>query len=186
MQERNYADSWFARRAKLAKERDVLKLSERLGEIATVIVTLLLIAFFVDHQLTNTGFFTSNFGTTEIVLFYAAGLFGIVTSLARLFVGKRNSVRPLEVFGALLWATAFFWFLWVFPFNFAYLGNALPSTLRFLLSWVPNVLGQFILLVGGIASAGQVIYTVPFYLKVRQLMKLPPTEQKQISLKPTT
>ena len=164
-------ENWFERHAKSIKDKDEMSLSQRGGEVAAIVVSSLILAFFAAHQVWNTGFFTSSFGPAEMVLFYGAGLFGIATSFVRMAVGRRNAVRPLEVIGAVFWASASLWLLWVFPFNFANLGKALPSSLQFLLSWVPNPLGQWILAIAAVAGIAQAIYTTILYLRVRQLMK---------------
>lgn len=63
--------SWFARRIEHLYEKDQLKGQERLGEAAAIVALLLMTLFFVYHQILQTGFFTSAFGLSEMVLFYA-------------------------------------------------------------------------------------------------------------------
>jgi uncharacterized membrane protein YbaN (DUF454 family) len=63
--------SWFGRRVEHWHEKDQMKRSERLGEAAVIIALLVMTLFFVYHQILQTGFFTSAFGPSEMVLFYA-------------------------------------------------------------------------------------------------------------------
>jgi hypothetical protein len=56
----------------------------------------------------------------------------------------------------------------VFPFNFAHLGDLLPSSLQFLLSWIPNYLGRIILLLVGLGGLFNSVYTPVIYFSVRR------------------
>src|SRR3989304_10050023 len=103
--------------ARRASNKDHLSFSGGVGECLGIVVISLLVLFFRENQMQNTGFFTSNFGLTESFLFYGSALFGVVTGAARSLVGRRNAVRPLEIFGELLWAFASYWLLLVFPFD---------------------------------------------------------------------
>lgn len=120
------------------REKDALKLEQRVGEIAAVIAMTLLLAFFIYHQATDTGFFTSKFGTFEAFLLYGPILLSYPAPLIRAFTGHRNPSRPFEAFDSLFLGAAAVWFLMKFPFEFEYLADPLPGGLEFLLSWVNN------------------------------------------------
>ena len=142
-----------------------------MGECVGVTAIALLLIFFIENQLQQTGFFTSNFDTTDMVLFYGPASFGIVEGLARAAIGRRNPVRPLEIIGALLWALASYWFLQVFPFDFAHFPNLLPAAVRFLFWWLTNDVARLILLIGVVAGLLQAIYTTSLFLTVRRVQK---------------
>lgn len=152
-------------------KKDRLKLSERVGEAFGIIVIALVVLFFREHQIQNTGFFTPRFGLTESYLFYGSALFGVVTGSARALIGRRNAVRPLEVFGALLWASASYWLLQVFPFDFSHLPDLLPDTIRFLLWWLTDEVARLLLIIGVIAGAVQAIYTSWLFFAVRRIQQ---------------
>jgi hypothetical protein len=151
-----------------ALKKDRLKLAERLGEVVGIIVIALFVLFFRENQIQNTGFFTSKFGPTESFLFYGSALFGVVTGSARALIGRRNPVRPLEVFGALLWAWASYSLLQVFPFNFSHLPDLLPDAIRFLMWWLTDEVARLLLIIGVIAGVAQAIYTSWLFFAVRR------------------
>lgn len=151
-----------------ALKKDRLRLGERAGEVVGIIVIALFVLFFRENQIQNTGFFTSKFGPTESFLFYGSAMFGVVTGVARALVGRRNPVRPLEVFGALLWASASYWLLQVFPFNFSHLPDLLPEAVRFVLWWLTDEVARLLLVIGVIAGIVQAVYTSWLFFAVRR------------------
>jgi len=161
----------FAGAARRASNKDHLSFSERVGECLGIVVISLLVLFFRENQMQNTGFFTSNFGLTESFLFYGSALFGVVTGAARSLVGRRNAVRPLEIFGELLWAFASYWLLLVFPFDVAHFPDLMPGVLRFPFSWLTNDIARLLLLIGVIAGLLQAIYTTWLFLAVRRIQQ---------------
>ena len=161
---------WYERRATSAAIKDALTGPERLGEIVGIAVVILITAYFAYSEVTNTGFFTSAFGTTEAALFYSSLLFGVVTGGTRAIMGRRNKVRPLEAAGGFLWVVTSFWLLMVFPFNFTYLASAMPSSIQFLLSWISNDIGWAILLIGGLGGIFAVVDSTLMYVYVRRYL----------------
>ncbi len=151
--------------------KDKMKLSERIGECIGIIVIVMLVFFFLENQTRQTGFFTSEFGSTESLLFYGSALFGTITGFARALIGRRNPVRPLEAFGALLWASASYWLLRVFPFDFAHLPDLLPDPLRLIFWWLTNDVAKLILIVGVAAGLLQTVYTTWLYFAVRSVIE---------------
>jgi hypothetical protein len=149
-----------------ALKKDRLTLSERGGEVVGILCIALFVWFFRENQIQNTGFFTSKFGPMESFLFYGSMLFGVVTGSARALIGRRNVVRPLEVVGALLWASASYWFLQVFPFDFSHLPDLLPDAIKFLLGWLTNDVAMLLLIIGVVCGVVQAVYTTWLFLTV--------------------
>ncbi len=100
--------------------KDQMKHSERMGGQAGIFVTMLIVFFFIAHQVRNTVFFTTGFGPFEMGLFYSSIPFGIVTATARTTPGKRNEIRSLEISGGSL------------------------------ISWIPGLLVKVLLFTGGL------------------------------------
>lgn len=145
------------RRAHIRRDRNILTIPDRAGEIAGIFLTLLVVSFFVYHQTTNTGFMTSAFGSIATLLFYGSFVLSIITSIARAAIGRRDKARPFEFASNVFTAIAALWFLSVFPFNFAHLADPLPSFMRFILSWISNGIGWVIILLSALASIGVAI-----------------------------
>lgn len=160
--------SWFERRVQGWYRRDQETPAERAGELAGIVAVSLLTVFFIYHQILGTGFFTSSFGTLEMFLFYLPVPLGIAVSITRMVTGQRNSARPLETASSVAWAAAGIWLFIVFPFDFARLGDVLPSSLQFVLSWIPDWLGRAILLIAGVAGLVETFYTPVIYFSVRR------------------
>lgn len=158
------------RNARSALYRDEMRFSERVGEIAGICFTILVVGFFAAHLLWDTGFFTSEFAAFDIILFFSAISFGIVTAVARAVVGRRNAVRPIEIAGYVLGAFFSFWFLVSFPFDFSHFGDVLPFAFGFMFSWIPRALGMAALLVGGLACVVAIVYVTVLFLKVHSML----------------
>ena len=138
------------------RDKNIMTIPERIGEFVGIFFILLITAFFAYHLSRNTGFMTSDFGMTGAIFLFGSAALSIVSSGARAVIGKRDKARPFELVSAIYSAIASFWFLTVFPFNFAHLADPLPSYLRFILSWISNSIGWVILLlavIGSIAAA---------------------------------
>lgn len=160
-------DHWFARTGEKRAANDRMRISERFGEIVGIVVSLLILLYFYESQVQGTGFFTAAFGPVERFLFYGSWVFGAAVSLVRAVHGRKNAVRPLGMAHSLLFVITAFWLLAVFPFNFAHLGDLLPSEIAFLFSWIPNWLGQLVFLIAGIGGLVNLVYTSVLYSAVR-------------------
>ncbi len=122
--------------------KDQMKHSERMGGQAGIFVTMLIVFFFIAHQVRNTVFFTTGFGPFEMGLFYSSIPFGIVTATARTTPGKRNEIRSLEISGGSL------------------------------ISWIPGLLVKVLLFTGGeVGAVAGAVYTTALYFMVRSLLK---------------
>jgi hypothetical protein len=97
--------------------KDNMNNSQRGGEIVGVIAIGLIALFFYAHQTEATGFFTSSFGATEVLLLYGAILIGVAGPVARFLTGRRNKSRPPELIASVFWIVASAWFLMVWSFH---------------------------------------------------------------------
>ena len=159
----NEAKTWFSR-AKTAAE-ETLPFNERVFGIGIVIVSFLMIIFFISHQNQSTGFFTSKFGSLEILFFYGFWIFWITTAGLESILSQRLLSRIVDTFGGVFFATiAIAWNLVVFPFDFSKFSNILPESIRFLVQWISNDIAWVIMLVLVILHLLAAIYC-PFAYK---------------------
>ena len=163
--------SWFARHAEAEAKKDRLSLSDRAGNVVGVVAMLVLLWFFIAHQTSATGFFTSKFGQTEALLFYAPPLLFLITTAAKAAVGRKNVLRPLDVAGIVLSFVALVWVFAVFPFDFSHLADVLPGFLRFLLQWISNDFARGVMALAMIAIPVAAVYTSALYVFVRRELK---------------
>jgi fumarate reductase subunit D len=147
---------------------EFLSLPQRVVEpIITIVVMMLVIAFFVFHQATNTGFFTAKFGPFEMLCFYGPMIVSLAAPIVRGIRGKRNPGRPFEALTNLCTALAAIWLLIVFPFNFAHLADALPGGMQFFLAWITNGIGRIVLIIQIALGMFAAIVTTAQYLSMR-------------------
>jgi len=139
--------NWFARRAKTEAKKDIIPSSERFGNIVGLVVILLIGLYFVAHQMWSTGFFTSEFDTLIMILFYVSLMFGIFSNVVKVLFGRKNLARPVDVFEFLFATVATSWLFVVFPFEFAYFADVLPDFLRFLVQWISNDIARVIIVI---------------------------------------
>jgi hypothetical protein len=155
--------AWFSR-AKTDAEKD-LPLNERVFGIAIVVFCVLMIIFFIAHQIQTTGFFTSKFGPLEMLLFYGFWIFWIITAGLEAILSQRLLSRIVDTFGGLIFATFSIAILLVlFPFEFTHLAEVLPESMRFLVSWISNDIVRVIIILLIIAHLAAAIYS-PFAYK---------------------
>ena len=163
--------TWTERIVKKEAAREVMRPGERFGEALAMVIILLVLLFFINNQTQDTGFFTSEFGTTEMVLFYGSLLFGLFPPFLRLYLGRRNHVRPVEIVGNALFVVAAAYLLWVFPFDFSHLPDLFPESMQFLLDWITDdlavVLMSFVIVIAIIAS----VWTGFVYIMVRDYLR---------------
>ncbi len=144
-------------------DRDRLNPGQRFGELVSVLISFLVLLFFIENQVKGTGFFTSGFGTLEQTLFYGTWVVGALVSLSRAAVGRRNPVRPLDaVQGALILVTSL-WFLKVFPLDFAHFPDLLPAFVRPAVLWVTDPVGKLFLVLGAVGGFASMMYNAVAY-----------------------
>ncbi len=167
--------SWTEGVARKEAARDVLRTGERIGEGIGITIIFLIFLFFVDNQTDDTGFFTSEFGTTEMVLFYGSLLFGMVPPFLRILLGKRNQVRPVELIGNGFFIIAASYLLFVFPFDFGHLADLLPESLKFIFDWITNDIAMLLLSVVIPIVIAVSLWTAFLYIIVRDWMRAHPS-----------
>ena len=165
--------NWFARRAEAEAKKDTLPYSDRVGNVVAVVVIILVTLYFIAHQMWSTGFFTSEFGSLEMFLFYGALIYKIFPTVLKALFGRKNLARPFETFGSVLGTVALAWLFVVFPFKFAYFADVLPSFLRFLLQWISNDIIRVLMVLGIIAAPAMAIYSAILYVFVQRELSKP-------------
>ena len=150
-------ESWFSR-GKAEADKGI-PYGHRVVGIAVVVVSVLMILYFVAHQMRSTGFFTATFGTLEMLLLYGLLILGIISAGLEGVFGRRLLSRLFDVFGGLiLGAVCTTWLLVVFPFEFANFANVLPDSLRFLVQWISNDIARVLMVLAIIVYVGAEIY----------------------------
>ncbi len=147
---------------------EILTPSQRVGGLAVVGAMLLVFGFFALHQLMHTGFFTARFGTTERVALYGPILVAFAAPIVRAISGRRNPARPFEAATNLFLAVGSLWLVITFPFNFAHLADVLPDGIRFVISWISNDIGRFVLMLQVIIGGITALLTMLKYLSMRR------------------
>jgi hypothetical protein len=165
--------NWFARRVEAEAKKDTIPSSERIGNIVEFVIGFLVVLYFVAHQTGSTGFFTSKFGPVETFLFYVPAVFGVVTAVAKVVVGRKNMLRPVETCMHACSAVVDVWMLVVFPFDFSHLADVLPDFLRFLLLWISNDVAKILMAIAIIGFSAATVYTAIMYVFVRRELSKP-------------
>jgi hypothetical protein len=159
-------ENWFSR-GKAEADKGI-PYGERVTGIIIVVVTALIMLYFIAHQIWSTGFFTAKFDTFEMIMLYGSLLFMIVSSSLEGIFGQRLLSRIWDAFGGLIFATiGIIWLLLIFPFEFTYFADVLPSFLRFLLQWISNDVARVLMVLLFIVTLGAAIYTPIAYKFVR-------------------
>ena len=171
--------NWIIRHAEAEAKKDTLRYSDRVGNVAAVVVIILVTFYFVAHQMWATGFFTSKFGTLEMFLFYSVLIYQVVPTASRALFGRKNLARFFEIFGSVLSTIVLAWFFVVFPFEFAYFADVLPSFLRFLLQWISNDIIRVLMVLGLIAAPVMAVYSAILYKLVQRELSRPTLKPSQ-------
>lgn len=172
MKGRDEAKNRFARHAESEAKKDSIPMSERKGSIIVVAGIVLVILFFLAHQIVSTGLFNSKFGPAEVLLFYAPLVLAAITFAARIAVGRKNVVRPFDALLMALVAIATVWLFIVFPFDFSHLADVLPSFLRFLLNWISDDVAKVVMSLQILGSSFAAVYTAALYMYVRRELSM--------------
>jgi hypothetical protein len=150
-------ESWFSR-GKAEAEKGI-PFNERVVGIAIVVISVLMVLYFVAHQVRATGFFTTTFGTSEMLMLYGLLILGIISAGLEGVFGLRLHSRLFDVFGGLiLAAVCTVWLLVVFPFEFAYIADVAPESLRFLVQWISNDIARVLMVLAIIVYLGGAVY----------------------------
>lgn len=133
---------------------------ERVSSIIIAVFSLLMMVFFVSHQIQSTGFFTVEFGTLEQFLFYGYWVVWMTTASLEGIFGLRLYSRLFDVFGGIIFlliSTVIL--LIIFPFDFQYLADVLPESLRFLLEWISDDIARVVMVLGVIGLLFATVYS---------------------------
>jgi hypothetical protein len=151
-------ENWLSR-AKAEADKGVSN-SDRFTGIALVVGNIVMILYFISHQMQSTGFFTPKFGALEMFLLYGSLVAWIITGSLDGILNQRLMSRLFDVFFGLIFLTiSLVWLLVTFPFEFAYFADVLPEGLRFLVQWISNDIAQGIMLLGTILLVVAEIYS---------------------------
>lgn len=163
-------DNWFSR-AKTEAEKEI-PLNDRVFGALIVLVNLFLIWYFATHQFGSTGFFTTKFGTLEMIMLYGSFTAWIITGALDGILGKRLLSRLFDSFGGILFmAVSMAWLLLVFPFDFTYFADVLPESLRFLVQWISNDIANALMILGVVLLCVAVVYS-PIAYKIVSIKRL--------------
>jgi hypothetical protein len=153
----NANESWFSR-GKAEAEKGIPS-SERFVGITIVVISVLLVMYFIAHQTRSTGFFTAEFGTSEMVMLYGLLILGMISAGLEGVFGLRLYSRLFDVLGGLILAAVCTgWLLMVFPFEFANFADVAPDSLRFLVGWISNDIARVLMVLAIILYLGAAIY----------------------------
>ncbi|MEQ8677792.1 MAG: hypothetical protein RLP44_28290 [Aggregatilineales bacterium] len=133
---------------------------ERVSSIIIAVFSLLMVVFFVNHQTQSTGFFTAEFGTLEQFLFYGYWVVWMTTASLEGIFGLRLLSRLFDVFGGIIFLLiSTVVLLIIFPFDFQYLADILPESLRFLLEWISNDIARVVMALGVVGLLFATVYS---------------------------
>ena len=163
-----------------SKNGDVLSLPARFGEAIGVFVLLLWLGFLAYHQIADTGFYTDEFGFLEMVCLYGPAILALIAPITRAVTGRRNPARPYEAFASMFQAAGAIWLLIVFPFDYAFLADALPDPIRFVLSWVTDDIARIIFIIMIIASPITAMTNLWRYLTFPRFSDREPTRTAKV------
>jgi hypothetical protein len=147
---------------------DKLALTQRWAGLLILVGMLLLFGFFVLQQTSNTGFFTTKFGILEMVCLYGPIVISLIAPIFRAIGGYQNPSRPFDAATSLSLAMGSFWLWIVFPFDFAHLGDVLPSMFRIVTSLITNDIGKILLILQFVGGPITALFTILKYLSVRR------------------
>lgn len=167
---------WFKRQAEKEIKKDLLKTSDRIGQVIGLVGCLIVIIFFGYHLSKPTGFFTSAFGTLGAVLFFGINVIGIFPQIVRLVKGRKTPARPFDILNSALFLVAFIYFVATFPFDFSHFADPLPASLEFLINWISNGLASALMVLGIIGLLFALPYQILLYKAIREL---PPEAKEQ-------
>ena len=149
-------------------DRETLYPAQRVGGLAVIGAMLLVFGFFALHQLTGTGFYTVQFGPVEMLALYGPILVSFAAPIAKAVSGRRNPARPFQAATNLSLALGSLWLAVMFPFDFTHLADVLPSALRFVLSWINDDIGRFVLILQVLIGVIATPLTIFTYISIRR------------------
>ncbi len=152
-------------------KNDRLKQGERAGQLAGVILSIIVFIFLLVHWADDTGFYSSEFNEMDATVLFGPLLFGMVPSAFRFLVGRKNPSRPLDVVVSVLFVISAIYFLNYFHFNMEFFADPLPGSLEFLLDWMTEGIARIFLIIGVIGGTFSVVWTALTYVKVKEILE---------------
>ena len=151
-------ENWFSR-GKAEADKGIPN-NERIAGIGFFFAgSVLAILYLAAHQIGATGFFTTKFGTIEMIMLYGSGIAWIITSGLEGVLGQRLLSRLFDTFGGIIFiAVSTGWLLVVFPFEFTYFADVLPDFLKFLVQWISNDIARVVMVLYIIAMGIAAVY----------------------------
>ncbi|MFA5312164.1 MAG: hypothetical protein WC375_02455 [Methanomassiliicoccales archaeon] len=172
MEDAVYLTGGFDRHVAKEAKKDRLKPSDRAGNVIGAICALVFALYFTVLNDSDSGFFAADITRTELFLFLWVAYFGIVPGLMKAVLGRKNVTRPLEIIVSISMLIAVALFISSFPFDFDHLGDSLPGSLEFLVSWIDDGIAKFVMWLTVIVNVVMIPYTVLLYLGVRSKLMM--------------
>ncbi len=147
--------------------KEILATWQRGADMAIIVALLLLLAFFMNHQNTESGLFTSRFGTMEMIFCYGGLLTAMGAPMVSALSGRRNPARPVEIASNLFIIIGAIWLLRVWPFDFTHFADTLPESIRGILAWLNNDIAKIPLIITVIVQPFTTLKLLRDYLVVR-------------------
>lgn len=169
--------AWFREMIDRETKNDKIVGGALFGEIAALAVISAILAFFVAHELRDTGFYTYEFGALEKFLLFGAGGFAVSLIALRVVVRRKNVIRPLDFASMIMFVVAHAVLLAVFPFDFAYVGDALPGYLSWTVSWISDDFGAILLALGAVGGTVGAAFIGVIYVHVKNRLEEEPATQ---------
>ncbi len=151
---------------------DEIPIADIGASIFLIIVNGSIGLYFIAHQTSLTGFFTTKFSTFEMVMLYGIMVYWITTSVL-ILIGQKHPSQDLDSYGGLFFATfAIAWLFLVFPFEFTYFADVLqPEFLRPLVRLISNDIGRILMILAFIIHLGFGVYALLQRLYIRNVRK---------------
>ncbi len=160
---------WFRKQAEKENKKNILKKSDRIGQIIGIVGVFVVLIFFGYHLSKPTGFFTSTFGILGAILFFGVNVVGIFPQAVRLLTGRKNPARPFDILNSALFLVVLIYFVATFPFDFSHFAEPLPVSLEFLINWVSNSLASLLMVLGIIGLLIALPYQILLFKAIREL-----------------
>ena len=161
---------WFEKHVRKEAEKDVLALSDRIGQLVGIALGLLVAWYFLDLYNSGSDFFTSDFDGADAIIFFGIAFLGVAPGLMKVVLGRKNVTRPLDIMLSVVSLIALAWFLYTFPFDFTYLSEGLPGSLQFLLDWLGDEEAKLLMALGIVIILIVIPYTIALFFGVRSVL----------------
>lgn len=161
-------------------KRDVFPKGEHYGQLVAIPFMIVFLLFFYGHYVSDSGFFKSNFGMLEAVLFYIPLFTGMVPLSVKFYYNRRNKSRPFDIINDIIILITGIYLLAVWPFDFTHFAAPLPSGLQFIISWISDGLLQTLLPIGFTFLGFFTVLETFTYFGVKRVLSMtpPPTIEK--------